>query len=46
MNMRSALVYSCDTYFYNLALRVGIDTIVKYAEMTGLWSDYRHRPCG
>ena len=35
MNMRSALVYSCDTYFYNLALRVGIDTIVKYAEIMG-----------
>ena len=35
MNMRSALVYSCDTYFYNLALRLGIDTIVKYAEMLG-----------
>ena len=35
MNMRSALVYSCDTYFYNLALRVGIDTIVRYAEMLG-----------
>ena len=35
MNMRSALVYSCDTYFYNLALRVGINTIVKYAEMLG-----------
>jgi penicillin-binding protein 2 len=35
MNMRSALVYSCDTYFYNLATRVGINTIVKYAEMMG-----------
>lgn len=35
MNMRSALVNSCDTYFYNLALRVGIDTIVKYAEILG-----------
>ena len=35
MNMRSALVYSCDTYFYNLAVRVGINTIVKYAEMMG-----------
>jgi penicillin-binding protein 2 len=35
VSMRQALTYSCDTYFYNLALRVGIDTIVKYAELLG-----------
>ena len=33
--MREALVYSCDTYFYNLALKVGIKTIVNYAEILG-----------
>jgi len=35
VDMRNGLIYSCDTYFYNLALRVGIDTIVKYAKMLG-----------
>ncbi len=35
VSMREALVFSCDTYFYNLALRVGIDNIVKYAELLG-----------
>jgi len=35
MNMKNALIQSCDTYFYNLAQRVGIDTIVKYADMLG-----------
>jgi penicillin-binding protein 2 len=35
MNMKDALVNSCDTYFYNLALKLGIDTIVRYAELLG-----------
>ncbi len=35
MNMRQALVESCDTYFYNLAIRVGIENIVKYALLLG-----------
>lgn len=35
VNMRNSLIVSCDTYFYNLALRLGIDTIVKYAEILG-----------
>jgi penicillin-binding protein 2 len=33
--MKNSLVYSCDTYFYNLALKIGIDTLVKYAEKLG-----------
>jgi len=35
MNMKNALIHSCDTYFYNLALKLGIDTIVRYAELLG-----------
>lgn len=36
MNMKDALVESCDVYFYNLALRMGIDTIADYAKRFGL----------
>lgn len=36
MDLHSAIVQSCDTYFYTLALRVGIDNIHKYAIMFGL----------
>jgi len=35
VNMKTALQYSCDTYFYNLALKVGIDSLVRYAELLG-----------
>jgi penicillin-binding protein 2 len=35
VNMKNSLIVSCDTYFYNLALRLGIDTLVKYAEILG-----------
>jgi penicillin-binding protein 2 len=35
ITLREALVYSCDTYFYNLALKVGINSLVKYADMLG-----------
>jgi len=35
VNMKNALIFSCDTYFYNLASRLGIDTLVKYAKMLG-----------
>ncbi|MBM4310391.1 MAG: penicillin-binding protein 2 [Deltaproteobacteria bacterium] len=35
VNMQNSLIVSCDTYFYNLALRLGIDTLVKYAEILG-----------
>ena len=36
MNLHDALVQSCDTYFYTLAMKLGIDTIHKYATMLGL----------
>ncbi len=35
IDMRQALVQSCDVFFYTLALRVGIDTIAEYADMLG-----------
>jgi len=35
ITLREALVYSCDTYFYNLALKIGINSLVKYAELLG-----------
>jgi penicillin-binding protein 2 len=35
INMKNAIVQSCDIYFYNIALRVGIDNIVKYAKLFG-----------
>ncbi len=35
MNMRDAIVESCDTYFYNIALKVGMDNMVRYATMYG-----------
>ncbi len=36
MNVHEALVQSCDTFFYQLATRIGIDTIAKYARKFGL----------
>jgi penicillin-binding protein 2 len=30
------IAWSCDTYFYNLAVRLGIDTIAKYAHSVGI----------
>jgi len=38
VNMKEALMFSCDTYFYNLALKLGIDTLVKYAKKLGFGS--------
>jgi len=35
MNLKSAIVESCDTYFYSLSLKVGIDNIIKYAKKLG-----------
>ena len=35
VNLRRALVESCDVYFYELSLRVGIDTINRYARKLG-----------
>jgi penicillin-binding protein 2 len=36
MNVVSALAYSCDVFFYNVGLRLGIDRIERYARMFGL----------
>ena len=35
MNMHQALVQSCDVYFYQLAQRLGVDKIAKYARRFG-----------
>jgi penicillin-binding protein 2 len=36
MNLESALVESCDVYFYTLGKRLGIDKIAQYARTLGL----------
>jgi len=36
VNLHSAIVHSCDVFFYNLGMRMGIDTISKYGKMLGL----------
>ena len=36
VNLRRALMKSCDVYFYNLGVELGVDRIAKYAEMLGL----------
>ena len=36
VNIYNAIPYSCDTFFYTLANRLGIDTIAKYAESLGI----------
>jgi penicillin-binding protein 2 len=36
LDMNDAVVQSCDIYFYELARRLGVDTIAKYARMFGL----------
>jgi penicillin-binding protein 2 len=35
VGIHEALVHSCDTFFYNVANRMDIDNIAKYAEMAG-----------
>ncbi len=35
VNLRKAIVESCDVYFYQVALRLGIDTIARYARELG-----------
>jgi penicillin-binding protein 2 len=35
VGLHEALVHSCDTFFYNVANRMDIDDIAKYAEMVG-----------
>jgi penicillin-binding protein 2 len=36
VNIYNAIPYSCDTFFYTLASRLGIDTIAKYATSLGI----------
>jgi len=36
VNLHSAIIHSCDVFFYNIGQRMGIDTISKYAKMVGL----------
>ena len=36
VNLHEAIVQSCDVFFYNVGMRMGIDTIAKYAKMLGL----------
>jgi penicillin-binding protein 2 len=36
VNMREAIVGSCNVYFYTMAERVGMDTLARYARMFGL----------
>jgi penicillin-binding protein 2 len=38
VNLHQAIVHSCDVFFYNVGMRMGIDTISKYAKMLGLGS--------
>jgi len=36
VNLHSAIIHSCDIFFYNIGQRMGIGTISKYARMLGL----------
>ncbi|MDR1397076.1 MAG: penicillin-binding protein 2 [Desulfarculales bacterium] len=36
LNLRQALKYSCDVYFYRLGLKLGVERIAKYARAFGL----------
>ncbi len=36
VTLKTAIPYSCDTYFYTLAQRLGIDTIAKWAHRFGI----------
>jgi penicillin-binding protein 2 len=38
VDIHSALPYSCDTFYYTLANRLGIDTIASYANSVGIGS--------
>ena len=40
MNMRDALKHSCDTYFYDISQKVGIDKIADVARRLGLGETY------
>ena len=36
VNIHNALPYSCDTYYYTLANKLGIDTMARYANSVGI----------
>lgn len=36
VNMKEALAYSCDVYFYNVGLKLGVDKIVDWSHKLGL----------
>ena len=36
VNLRQALMKSCDVFFYNVGISLGVDRIAKYAQMLGL----------
>jgi len=36
MDVSGALMQSCDTFFYNIATQIGIDTLTRYAKRLGL----------
>jgi len=38
VGLHSAIVHSCDVFFYNVGMHMGIETIAKYARMLGLGS--------
>lgn len=38
VNLHNAIVHSCDVFFYNVGMRMGIGTISRYAKMLGLGS--------
>lgn len=50
VNLHDALVQSCDVFFYQVAQRLGIDTIARYARLFGLGSptgiDLAHEKSG
>jgi penicillin-binding protein 2 len=36
LNLHSAIVHSCDTYFYTVGNKLGIDAMAEYGQMAGL----------
>ena len=43
-DINNAIPYSCDTFYYTFANRLGIDTIARYATSVGIGQKDRHRP--
>lgn len=36
LNLKNALIHSCDVYFYQLGLKLGVKDIIRYARLFGL----------